>query len=251
MANFRWAYIDCSETGGSGSYGPANSIQFVTGSPGATTGSSTLTFLTSSTPDILYLTGNFNLTGKYSGSSTFHNVGVASFGNNIKATGSLSSSGELFSKKLVTSGKILATGSLSSSGELFGFTLRTSGDIVATSSISASTFYGDGSTLAKVHTLGYTHIATHFSASASFDLIGVNISSSVITASLYAANKYYPGQRLTFKDMAGSASTNNIVIMSDSEKIDSSSAGIKVVTDWGAVTVASNGSDGFFIIGTN
>ena len=68
MARFGWAYVDCdgAADGGSGSKGPPNSIQFVTGSGpsgGHTTGSLNLTFVTggvegsSGTSHILYLTG--------------------------------------------------------------------------------------------------------------------------------------------------------------------------------------------------
>jgi len=39
MAQFNWAYINCSDFENSGSEGPPYSLQFVTESGGATTGS--------------------------------------------------------------------------------------------------------------------------------------------------------------------------------------------------------------------
>ncbi len=89
MAQFGWAYIDCGGTGGSGSYGPPNSIQFVTGSGGATTGSLNLTFVTGaageSTPPahILYLTGTLIVSDTIS-ASHYHIEDVTE----IDATGS-------------------------------------------------------------------------------------------------------------------------------------------------------------------
>jgi len=89
MAQFGWAYVDCGGTGGSGSYGPPNSIQFVTGSGGATTGSLNLTFVTGaageSTPPahILYLTGTLIVSDTIS-ASHYHIENVTE----IDATGS-------------------------------------------------------------------------------------------------------------------------------------------------------------------
>jgi len=61
MAEFGWAFIDCDETSGGGqAAGPTGSLQFLTGS-NATSGSSNLTFLTSS--NTLNLTGTLNVSG--------------------------------------------------------------------------------------------------------------------------------------------------------------------------------------------
>jgi len=92
MANFGWAYIDCDENQpGSGSSGPAHSIQFVTESGGATTGSAYLTYYTGSTTGgtpgrsghTLYLTGTLIVTGAISASS-YHIEDITQIG----ATGS-------------------------------------------------------------------------------------------------------------------------------------------------------------------
>ena len=91
MATFGWAYIDCSGSGGStgsGSAGPAHSIQFVTESGGATTGSAYLTYYTGSAvggraEHTLYLTGTLIVTGAISASS-YHIENITQIG----ATGS-------------------------------------------------------------------------------------------------------------------------------------------------------------------
>lgn len=90
MASFGWAYVDCTDvTPGSGSAGPPNSLQFVTGSGGATTGSLNLTFVTGaageSTPPahILYLTGTLIVSDTIS-ASHYHIEDVTE----IDATGS-------------------------------------------------------------------------------------------------------------------------------------------------------------------
>ena len=84
MAKFGWAYINCSGATdtGSGSAGPAYSLQFVTKSGGGhTTGSANLTFYSSS--NTLFLTGAMILTGTLSASHYhFNNI------TNIDATGS-------------------------------------------------------------------------------------------------------------------------------------------------------------------
>ena len=61
MAEFGWAFIECSSSGGGGqAAGPTGSLQFLTGS-NATSGSANLVFLTSS--NTLNLTGTLNVSG--------------------------------------------------------------------------------------------------------------------------------------------------------------------------------------------
>jgi hypothetical protein len=88
MAQFGWAYVNCNENDGSGSSGPAHSIQFVTESGGATTGSAYLTYYTGSavsgrSEHTLYLTGTLIVTGAISASS-YHIEDITQIG----ATGS-------------------------------------------------------------------------------------------------------------------------------------------------------------------
>jgi hypothetical protein len=72
MARFAWAYVDCSAIAGSGSHGPANSLQFVTESGGATTGSAYLRYFTASAhsydPNTMVLSGNLIVSGTVSAS---------------------------------------------------------------------------------------------------------------------------------------------------------------------------------------
>jgi len=89
MAKFGWAYVDCAGAGGSGSTGPAHSIQFVTESGGATTGSAYLTYYTGSHTGLgspghtLHLTGTLRVKGAISASS-YHIEDITRIG----ATGS-------------------------------------------------------------------------------------------------------------------------------------------------------------------
>ena len=91
MARFGWAYVDCTDLdGGSGSSGPAWSLQFVTASGGGhTTGSAYLTYYTASHAGLpegghsLHLTGTLRVNGAISASS-FHYEDITVIG----ATGS-------------------------------------------------------------------------------------------------------------------------------------------------------------------
>ena len=96
MANIRWAYVDCAESGGGGqAAGPTGSIQFLSSS-NATSGSAQLRFITSS--NTLLLTGSLQVVGTITASSFFVNQthvvsGSTIFGNSAddthKITGSL------------------------------------------------------------------------------------------------------------------------------------------------------------------
>jgi len=96
MAQFGWAYINCTSAAGSGqAAGPTGSLQFLTGS-NATSGSARLTFLTAS--NTLILTGALVVEGTITASSfmvdqTNTISGSTIFGNSTndthKITGSL------------------------------------------------------------------------------------------------------------------------------------------------------------------
>lgn len=93
MANFGWAYINCSDTGSAGTgtavaKGPSGSIQFMAGeTSGSTTGSMHLLFYTASVyghhENHLILSGNMTITGTLS-ASAIHYTDVT----RIDATGS-------------------------------------------------------------------------------------------------------------------------------------------------------------------
>ena len=126
-------------------------------------------------------------------------------------------------------------------------------NVTASSLVSASFLYGDGSNLTNVGTA--TSAAIHsssFTASVTSDILGINSSGSVITASLLAANSYDAGYRLSFKDVQGFAATNNILIKpSGSESIDGSNSGILITTNYGAVEIFTNGVNSYHILSTN
>tara|TARA_B100000963_G_scaffold360617_1_gene392185 strand:+ start:1736 stop:2815 length:1080 start_codon:yes stop_codon:yes gene_type:complete len=91
----------------------------------------------------------------------------------------------------------------------------------------------------------------NYNVLSSYDVMTVNTSGSVVTASLLAASSYSAGQRLVFKDVAGSGSTNNVVIKpSGSQTIDSGTS-LKIQVNYGAVTIVSDGASTFHIIGVN
>ena len=87
MANFGWAYVDCTDTGGGGqAAGPTGSVQFLTGA-NATSGSAHLIFHTTSIGEhlsnTLVLSGNMVITGTLSASViNYENIAI------IDATGS-------------------------------------------------------------------------------------------------------------------------------------------------------------------
>ena len=123
----------------------------------------------------------------------------------------------------------------------------------ASTYVSASTFHGDGSGLTGIP--GAPAVTGSFTANynvlSTYDVMTVNTSGSVVTASLLSANSYTAGQRLVFKDIGGSGSTNNVVVKpSGSQTIDSASS-LKIQVNYGAVTIVSDGSSTFHIIGVN
>lgn len=127
--------------------------------------------------------------------------------------------------------------------------IQTDSDVSATGQISGSLYYGNGSNLTGLSS--YNSFTANFNVSASYDIIGINTSGSVVTASLGAANTYAAGQRLVFKDIGGSGSTNNVVIEpSGSQTIDSGTS-LKIQVNYGAVTIVSDGASTFHIIGAN
>jgi len=128
----------------------------------------------------------------------------------------------------------------------------TTTQITASSYVSASTYYGSGQNLSNVNRIGFATFSASFNVTPQQSIAAINTSGSIVTASLGAANGYDIAQPITFKDIAGSASVNNLVIEpSGSQTIDGSSTGVKIELDYGSVTIASDGVSSFYIIGTN
>lgn len=125
-------------------------------------------------------------------------------------------------------------------------------NVSASSYVSSSTYYGSGQNLSGIHKIGFSTFTASFNVGPQQSIAAINTSFSVVTASLGSASDYDAAQPLTFKDIAGSASVNNIVIEpSGSETIDGSTNGIKIELDYGSVTISSDGVSSFYIIGTN
>lgn len=96
MAQFGWAYVNCSDSGGGSHAGPLYSVQFITGS-GNTSGSSNLIF--DPTTNVLSVNGNVSVAGNITASvfvtdQTVTTSGSTIFGNSTddthQMTGSLS-----------------------------------------------------------------------------------------------------------------------------------------------------------------
>jgi len=124
--------------------------------------------------------------------------------------------------------------------------------VSCSANVSASSFYGSGLNLSNVNKIAFATFSASFNVTPQQSIAAINTSGSIVTASLGAANGYDIAQPITFKDIAGSASVNNLVIEpSGSQTIDGSNNGVKVELDYGSVTIASDGVSSFYIIGTN
>ena len=128
----------------------------------------------------------------------------------------------------------------------------TTTQISASSLVSSTIYYGSGLGLTGVSKIGFASFTASFNVTPQQSIAAISTSGSVVTASLSAANNYDVAQAITFKDIAGSASVNNLVIEpSGSQTIDGSSTGVKIELNYGSVTIASDGVSSFYIIGTN
>lgn len=91
---FGWAYVNCASSVGSGSAGPSYSLQFVTESGGATTGSALLSYYTASTysydPSTFVLSGSLIATGS------------ATIGSDMTVTGAFQLQGLMMNATTIT-----------------------------------------------------------------------------------------------------------------------------------------------------
>ena len=117
--------------------------------------------------------------------------------------------------------------------------------------LSASAFYGDGSNLSGIGGgTAWNAFTASYNVLSSYDVMGINTSGSVVTASLPGAADLSAGKRLVFKDVGGSGSANNIVIeASGSQTIDGAST-VKIQANYGAITLSTDGVAAFYIIST-
>jgi len=229
MAQFGWAYVDCGGTGGSGSYGPPNSIQFVTGSGGATTGSLNLTFVTGaageSTPPahILYLTGTLIVSDTIS-ASHYHIEDVTE----IDATGS-TYFGNTDDDVHIRTGSL----TVSKAGKLETFYL-----------LSASAFdesvrvRGFGGSYQKIVGAAYTVRSSDY-------ILGV-VKSQDVTISLPAPSSSNTGRLIIVKDEMSLRGTGSILVTGSSAGffIDNTDS-YTMTGSLPAINLYSNGSNWF------
>ena len=126
-------------------------------------------------------------------------------------------------------------------------------EVSSSGNISASFFYGDGSNLQNVGgQSSYGFFTANYTVATTHDVMGIVTTGSAITASLPAASNFNPGQRITFKDVSGSCSGSNHIVISASayssgNRIDGAGV-VKIQVGFGAVTLASDGVGSFYIV---
>jgi hypothetical protein len=132
------------------------------------------------------------------------------------------------------SGSLTATNTLTASNKLeVGSNATIGGNILGSGALKA----------------GYATYTGSFTVPTSAYFVGMSTTGSVLTASLGSAITYPQGQTLILKDVGGYAGTNNILIKaSGSETIDGAS-GVSLTANSSSVSIISNGSNGFYIVG--
>jgi len=229
MANFGWAYVDCSTTGGGGqAAGPTGSLQFLTGA-NATSGSAHLLYHTGGygehLSNTLVLSGNMVITGTLSASVfNYENISI------IDATGSTffgNTIDDIHSR----------TGSL----EIWSGTTP----ILTSSAYSQQTFVrGFGA--------NYTNVtSSHHTASTNEYILGVTATVSApdnIFITIPSATLFSAGAILVIKDeVTATRGLSNITLtrsVTDTYTIDGD--GLYVLTGtMPAISLYSNGSNWF------
>lgn len=121
-------------------------------------------------------------------------------------------------------------------------------------------FVNDSGTSAQLNaaagsSTAYNSFTANYTVTTDHDVMGIVTTGSAITASLASAATYAAGQRLIFKDVSGSCSGSNHIVISASQnhvgqKIDGQGI-VKIQTGYGSVTLASDGVASFYIVSTN
>ena len=126
---------------------------------------------------------------------------------------------------------------------------------VSSSQVFATSFHGDGSNLTGLASNVYNSFTANYTVATNNDLMGIVTTGSAITASLAAASSYGSGQIFTFKDVSGSCSGSNHIVISASshhtgDRIDGEGV-VKIQAGYGAITIASDGVNSFYIVSTS
>ena len=121
-------------------------------------------------------------------------------------------------------------------------------------------FINDGGTSAQLNgssggSTAYNSFTVNYTVATSHDIMGIVTTGSAITASLASAATYAAGQKFIFKDVSGSCSGSNHIVISASQNhvgqnIDGQGI-LKIQAGYGSITLASDGVASFYIIGTN
>ena len=153
---------------------------------------------------------------------------VQARGTSIRTT---NGSGTVVRTQMDSSGNIYASSSLNVSG-----TATVSGSVFSTGGIAGR----------------FQNFSINFAVPTNSYICSINTSASAVTASLGAANTYYSGQTITFKDTAGYAGVAGkqiLILPSGSQKIDGQS-GLQIATTSGSATITTDGLTSFYIIST-
>jgi azurin len=172
-------------------------------------------------------------------------------GNKLSATGQISAS-------LGVSGSRFIGVTFEGSGFETSTTFINSTHVSSSLNISGAAFYGDGSNLSGISAGGssaYNSYTLNFTVTDSHDILGIVTTGSAITASLPTAATFDAGQKIIFKDVSGSCSGSNHIVISASqnhagEKIDGQGV-VKIETGYGALTLASDGVKSYYIVSTS
>jgi hypothetical protein len=146
---------------------------------------------------------------------------------------------------LSLTGTTLISGSLTATNTLTASFITASNKLeVGSNATIGGNILGSGALKA-----GYATYTGSFTVPTSAYFVGMSTTGSILTASLGSAITYPQGQTLILKDVGGYAGTNNILIKaSGSETIDGAS-GVSLTANSSSVSIISNGSNGFYIVG--
>lgn len=222
MARFRWAYVDCTASGGGQAAGPTGSLQFLTGA-NATSGSKFLVYHTASVGGFpagtLILTGTLAVSGTIS-ASHYHIENVAV----IDSTGS-TTFGD------TNDDMHIRTGSLQI-GKVGGTPiLRTWND---TETAQVKGFRG---LYASVSTVSYT-------ASAPAYILGVTNANNV-RIEIPSASTYRAGSVILVKDEATSRAGTNIILSAAYGTTIDGATDYTLTGSMPAISLYSNGTNWF------
>ena len=197
--------------------------------------------------------GGSNTQVQYNNSNAFAGSSAFTFNS---ATNKLSVNGQISASLGVSGSRIIGDFFEGPSFET-PTTFINATHISSSLNISGSAFYGDGSNLTNVGgSSAYDSFTVNYTVATSHDLMGIVTTGSAITASLPAASTFDAGQRFTFKDVSGSCSGSNHIVISASaytsagNRIDGQGV-IKIETGYGALTLASDGVSSYYIVSTS